>query len=134
MARVGSDCLTCHNDATLVTSVQGKPVSLYIPGNTFEQSVHGVLNCTDCHTDIKTIPHQSALSKPSCGTCHSDEQAAYVQSVHGKAILRGETRTTRCVDCHGDPHSILPATDPVSKVFHSNIPNTCGSCHRKSLS
>ena len=62
-----SDCLACHNDASLVTSVQGKPVSLYIPEKTFAQSVHSVLNCTDCHTDIKSIPHQPGLTKPSCG-------------------------------------------------------------------
>jgi len=110
-----SDCLACHNDASLVTSVQGKAISLYIPVKTFKQSVHSVLNCTDCHTDIKSIPHQPGLTKPSCGTCHSDEQAAYAQSVHGKAILRGDTPAARCVDCHGDPHRILPATDPASK-------------------
>jgi len=126
-----SDCLACHNDASLETGAQGKSVSVYIPEKTFQQSVHSVLNCTDCHTDIKTIPHQSVLSKPSCGTCHSDEQGAYAQSVHGKAILRGETRAARCVNCHGDPHSILPPTDPASKVYHGNIPNTCGSCHRQ---
>jgi cytochrome b subunit of formate dehydrogenase len=126
-----SDCLTCHNDASLVTSVQGKPVSLYIPQKTFQGSVHGVLNCTDCHTDIESIPHQPVSAKPSCGSCHSGEQAAYAKSVHGNAILRGNTRAAQCIDCHGDPHSIQPATDPASKVYHSNIPNTCGSCHRQ---
>jgi formate dehydrogenase gamma subunit len=126
-----SDCLACHNDASLVTRVQGKPISLYIREKTFQQSVHSVLSCTDCHADIKTIPHQPGLTKPSCGPCHSGEQTAYSQSVHGKVSVGGESRAAQCADCHGEPHSILPATDPASKVYHSNIPNTCGSCHRQ---
>jgi cytochrome b subunit of formate dehydrogenase len=34
-----------------------------------------------------------------------------------------------CVDCHGSPHELLPASDPKSRVHHTNIPATCGSCH-----
>ncbi|HYL16237.1 MAG TPA: cytochrome c3 family protein [Terriglobales bacterium] len=52
-----SDCLACHNDASLVTNEQDKSVSLYVSEKTFQQSVHGILACTDCHTDIKSIPH-----------------------------------------------------------------------------
>jgi Ni,Fe-hydrogenase I cytochrome b subunit len=126
-----SGCLACHNDATLATSVQGQPVSLYVPEKTFERSAHGLLNCTDCHTDIKSIPHERARSMPACGTCHSDEQAAYERSIHGQAIMHGNVNAARCADCHGQPHAILPASDPASKVYHANIPGTCGSCHQQ---
>jgi cytochrome b subunit of formate dehydrogenase len=126
-----SDCLACHNDAALTTSVQGKPVSLYVPEKTFEQSVHGVLSCTDCHTNIKAIPHEPVSSMPSCATCHSDEQAAYERSIHGQAVLHGNANAARCANCHGSPHAILPASDPGSKVYHTNIPGTCGSCHQQ---
>ena len=34
-----------------------------------------------------------------------------------------------CLDCHGSPHELLPASDPKSRVHHTNIPATCGSCH-----
>ena len=126
-----SDCLACHNDASLATTVQGKSVSLYIPEKTFEQSAHGVLTCTDCHSEIKSTPHEPVRSVPSCGTCHSDEEAAYKRSVHGQALLRGNAHAARCTDCHGEPHSILPSSNPASKVYHTNIPATCGSCHRQ---
>ena len=124
-----SDCLACHSDASLTASVQGKTVSLYIPDKTFQQSVHGVLNCTDCHTDIKSIPHEPVRSAPSCGACHSGEQATYERSIHGQAILHGNTNAARCTDCHGGPHATLPSNDPASKVHHANIPGTCESCH-----
>lgn len=126
-----SDCFACHNDATLATSPQGKQVSLFIPEKTFQHSAHGVLNCTDCHTDIKSIPHEPVYSKPSCGTCHADEESAYTKSVHGQARLHGNVRAAACIDCHGEPHGILPSSDPASKVYHTNIPGTCGSCHRQ---
>jgi cytochrome b subunit of formate dehydrogenase len=126
-----ADCLACHNDPDLITTVQGKSASLYIPQKTFQRSVHGVLNCTDCHTDVKSIPHQPVLAKPSCGSCHGDEQATYAQSVHGKAVLAGNTGAARCTNCHEEPHAILPPSDPASRVYHGNIPNTCGSCHRQ---
>jgi formate dehydrogenase gamma subunit len=126
-----SDCLACHNDANLATSVQGKQVSLYIPEKIFQQSAHGVLNCTDCHSDIKSIPHEPVQSKPSCGTCHGDEESAYKKSIHGHARLHGNTHAAACIDCHGEPHKILPSGDPTSKVYHTNIPATCGSCHQQ---
>jgi cytochrome b subunit of formate dehydrogenase len=126
-----TDCLACHNDPTLTATEAGKSISIYIAQGRFGKSIHGVLNCTDCHTDIKSLPHLSGLLKPSCGSCHSEESTAYTRSVHGKAALSGNAHAARCVDCHGAPHEILPAADPSSKVYHSNIPATCGACHRQ---
>jgi cytochrome b subunit of formate dehydrogenase len=126
-----SDCLACHGDPAFSTTAQGKSVSLYVSGQTFQKSVHGILGCTDCHSDIKSIPHPSGLTKPSCGSCHGSEQAAYDQSVHGKAIVRGDSHAAKCVDCHGSPHAVLPSIDPASKVYHANIPAICGSCHQQ---
>jgi cytochrome b subunit of formate dehydrogenase len=126
-----SDCLACHGDPSFATTVRGKPVSLYVSNQTFQKSVHGILGCTDCHSDIKSIPHPSVLMKPSCGSCHGDEQAAYGQSVHGKARSQGDTHAARCIDCHGNPHAILPSSDPASRLYHTNVPGTCGSCHQQ---
>jgi formate dehydrogenase gamma subunit len=126
-----SDCLACHNGANLATGVQGKHVSLYITEKAFQRSAHGLLNCTDCHSDIKSIPHEPVHSKPSCGTCHGDEESAYKKSIHGQARLHGNAHAAACIDCHGEPHGILPSGDPASKVYHTNIPATCGSCHQQ---
>jgi cytochrome b subunit of formate dehydrogenase len=125
------DCLACHSDTTLTGTVKGKTVSLYINEKEFHNSAHGVLNCTDCHTDIKGIPHATSLTMPRCSSCHADQSAAYENSVHGKAIKAGDLNAARCVSCHGGVHQILAADNPNSPVFHRNIPNTCGACHKE---
>jgi hypothetical protein len=44
-------------------------------------------------------------------------------SVHASAS------TQACQGCHGDAHGILPASDPKSSTYPSNLPRTCGACH-----
>jgi cytochrome b subunit of formate dehydrogenase len=125
-----ADCLACHNDTSLTKDVDGKPVSLYVNEEKYKASMHGSLfQCTDCHKDIKSVPHDPAPAKVSCASCHADEQAKYETSFHAKAIKAGDTKAATCVDCHGSPHELLAAGDPQSKVSHQNIPKTCGACH-----
>jgi len=124
------DCLACHGDSTLTHDVNGKPASLYVNPDKFKDSIHGgMFQCVDCHTDLKSSPHETTPAKVSCATCHADEQAAYDRSFHGTAIKAGDGKAAACVDCHGSPHELLPASDPKSKVNHANIPATCGTCH-----
>ena len=85
------DCLACHNDASMVN---GKEVH----GDAFKASIHGsMFSCVDCHTDVKSIPHDAGLAKPKCITCHADEQKLYDNGIHGKALAAGqcESRTMR---------------------------------------
>jgi len=124
------ECLVCHGDPTLTHEVGGKPVSLYVNPRVFQDSIHGgMFSCVDCHTDVKSAGHETPPSKITCAKCHADEQAAYDRSFHAKAVQGGNSRAATCVDCHGSPHELLPASDPKSRVHHSNIPATCGSCH-----
>jgi cytochrome b subunit of formate dehydrogenase len=124
------DCLACHGDSTLNKEVNGKRVSLYVDPEAFKTSIHGgMFTCVDCHTDLKSSPHESAPAKVSCATCHADQQTAYEHSYHAKAIANGDTQAATCTDCHGSPHELLPASDPKSRVNHANIPKTCGACH-----
>ena len=128
------DCLACHSDASLTTERDGKQVSLQVKEDTYKNSIHGMMfNCTDCHTDVKEVPHGTGLAKPKCATCHADQQKVYEDSYHAKAIAAGDTKAARCVDCHGGPHEILPASDPNSKINHKNIPQTCAACHNNKL-
>jgi cytochrome b subunit of formate dehydrogenase len=110
--------------------VNGKKVSLHVDPQAFKDSIHGAMfTCVDCHTDVKSAAHETTPKRISCATCHADEQAAYDRSFHGKAAQLGNTTAATCVDCHGSPHESLPAGDPKSRVYHANIPSTCGTCH-----
>ena len=108
-------CLDCHADA--------------IDTKKFEASIHGSLACNDCHAGIEKYPHEPAPAKVSCETCHPDAQAAWANSLHGKALAAGKKQSATCLSCHGAPHEILPGSDPKSPSFHVNIPNTCAKCH-----
>ncbi len=124
------ECLACHGDPTMTKDVAGKPVSISVNPDAFKSSIHGgMFACVDCHTDVKTSPHENTPAKISCATCHADQQAAYERSYHAKAIQAGDSQAATCVSCHGSPHELLPASDPKSRVSHVNIPATCGSCH-----
>lgn len=124
------ECLTCHSDSTLSYEVNGKKVSLHVDPQAFKDSIHGsMFTCVDCHTDVKSAAHETAPKRITCATCHADQQAAYDRSFHGKAAQIGNTAAATCVDCHGSPHELLPAGDPKSRVYHANIPATCGACH-----
>jgi cytochrome b subunit of formate dehydrogenase len=124
------DCLACHGDSTIATEVNGKQVSLYVNADAFKSSIHGTMfTCVDCHSDVKTSPHETTPTKVSCAQCHADQQAAYNRSYHAKAIKAGDGQAATCTNCHGSPHELLPASDPKSRVNHANIPATCGGCH-----
>ncbi len=107
--------------------------------------------CVDCHAlngDMTTILPASNPKSPinranlavTCGKCHGDAQimkgtgisnrpfVSYQESVHARAISRGNLSAAVCSDCHGS-HEILPASDSRSLISKSKIPATCGKCH-----
>ena len=118
--RAQTDCLSCHGTPGM-TDASGKSIS--ISGSQFHSSVHGSLKCTDCHTHVKGYPHPADAAAVNCSTCHADQASTLADSVHAKASAQP------CLSCHGNPHHIVPVTDPRSPVYPLNIPKTCGSCH-----
>src|SRR5271167_1328933 len=104
----GAECLACHGDKTMTTTRAGKTVSIYVDGKKFATSIHASFGCTGCHADLegKDFPHDKP-ARVKCGTCHSDEQALYSKSLHGKAVARGDALAPSCVNCHGN-HAIYP--------------------------
>jgi cytochrome b subunit of formate dehydrogenase len=126
-----AECLACHADPTLTTTdANGKTVSLAVDAEKMKQSIHGgMFSCVDCHKDVKSSPHETTPAKVRCAQCHADAEKAYQHSYHAMAKKQDGTAAATCVDCHGDAHTILPASDAKSPVNHSNIPATCGSCH-----
>jgi cytochrome b subunit of formate dehydrogenase len=104
------ECLACHD-----TVDQAK----------FGASVHGIVECSSCHADVKAVPHEPAPKKVSCAECHSDSEAAHLRGIHAGGNKNG----AKCQSCHGPAHEIIPASDPKSPVARANIARTCGSCH-----
>jgi formate dehydrogenase gamma subunit len=82
------------------------------------ESVHGILGCADCHTDIKDFPHPAKRVKVQCATCHADEATHAAASIHGTAGVD-------CQSCHGDPHEVGAA----AKI----APAKCAQCHADEL-
>ena len=81
------ECLACHGDPTMTKDVGGKQISISVNPDAFKASIHGgMFACVDCHTDVKTSPHETTPARISCASCHADQQAAYDRSYHAKAI------------------------------------------------
>lgn len=135
-------CLSCHLDNPDVRNRVG-PSAGFIAS--YETSVHGVALaegnvsaavCSDCHGahDMKKPGDPTSLVNKfnipqTCAKCHGDVAGVYNESIHGKAVLQGNTDAPVCTDCHGE-HQILSPTNPRSRVSTRNVSvEVCASCH-----
>ncbi|MFZ4394006.1 MAG: cytochrome c3 family protein [Kiritimatiellia bacterium] len=123
-----SECMTCHDDPALVRVVGGVTNSLQVTEKTLKKSVHAGLSCTECHADIKELPHAEKLASPQCGSCHEEVAKEYSSSIHGMSQRGGASGAANCKDCHGS-HQIVPVKQGESPVFKLNLPATCARCH-----
>ncbi len=132
VAQENPDCLACHGDRSLATKRGGKTVPLFVDEKKFAASIHASLPCVGCHADLqgKELPHGSPLAKVDCGSCHAQQQKEHAESLHGRAIARGDELAPRCPDCHGN-HDILAVKNPRSAVAPQRIPWVCGKCHQE---
>lgn len=52
-AQENSACHTCHSDKELAKENEaGKPVSLYVDEQLYNDTIHSEFYCVDCHTDL----------------------------------------------------------------------------------
>ena len=92
-------------------------------------SVHGFLECLDCHPGGEELPHPDEIYGSECVSCHDVEAEEYSRSVHGFMMDSGDPLVTGCEACHGPAHTMIPSTDEASPIHHSRQPEMCGSCH-----
>lgn len=120
VAQSSAECLTCHGDAGMQDAAGH---SIAVDGSKFHSSVHGSLECSNCHVTIKGYPHPEKITPVKCETCHTEQAAALAGSVHSSS------KDHPCTSCHGNAHQIYPKADSRSTVYPLNVPHTCGSCH-----
>ena len=117
-AQSKEDCLACHSDEEFVKEDStGRTISLYVNESVFDNSVHGMFDCIDCHSDIEDIPHAENLAPVNCGNCHDSEAETVGKSVHGGSAAQ-------CRDCHG-AHDIISPTSETAGLDAVK----CASCH-----
>ena len=119
------DCLGCHSEASAASDSGGKANGISMDPSKLKQSVHELLECSDCHSDVKEFPHEPSPAKVNCGSCHSETQASYEHGIHAAARGKGVSQAATCSGCHGDPHAILPARDPQSRSEERRVGKEC---------
>ena len=127
-AVANSDCMDCHEAEPLPKSKGGPGKFTGVRLEFFQKSVHGKLNCVDCHAGITETPHPSKLPPAQCASCHAGEVKQYGTSIHGMSHAMGVSEAATCTSCHGT-HEIMPVKQLDSPVFKLNLPRTCGACH-----
>ncbi|HET7537132.1 MAG TPA: hypothetical protein VFJ90_11790, partial [Candidatus Didemnitutus sp.] len=125
-----SDCLDCHKAKFKPRKAGGPKEWVGVKPDGFTKSVHGKLNCIDCHVTIKETPHETDTKLPpaQCASCHEKEVNQYSTSIHGVSHKMGESEAASCASCHGT-HEMVPVKHLESPVFKLNLPQTCGKCH-----
>ena len=139
-------CLSCHRDDPDVRS-RTSPTAGFI--GAYDASVHGAAllkgnvkaaNCVSCHgshdmqkgSDPRSFVYRTNIPA-TCGKCHAEIAKTYAQSVHGKAVLNGNSDSPVCTTCHGE-HTILGPSDPRSRVAAGNVSaQVCSPCHASVL-
>ncbi len=131
-------CLGCHATPGMTKTFGDKTtVDLQINESRFQNTVHGFLTCTSCHTSVSLDTHpasQYATRKEfvlqvagACRNCHADEQLM-ANPIHQRAIAKANAPP--CSDCHGS-HSIRKVLTQKEKLTTSQY---CLSCHQQHLS
>ncbi|MGA2892718.1 MAG: cytochrome b/b6 domain-containing protein [Xanthobacteraceae bacterium] len=129
-------CLGCHGQLDVGTrDANGQMRSQYTPSDHFAKSVHGALQCIDCHTSITEVPHNNPPPTPAqwrqqipalCGSCHTTALNDYAYSVHGRQLSVGRnTGAAICTDCH-TAHQVAEIQLPATRMA---ITQQCGACH-----
>jgi hypothetical protein len=131
-------CLGCHATPGMSTTFRDKStLSVHVSENHFQNTVHGFLACTGCHSDVSLDTHPSSQYATkrefvlhvaeACKTCHADEQLM-ANPLHQKAITKANAPP--CSDCHGS-HAIRKVPTQKEKLTTTQY---CLTCHQQQLS
>jgi predicted CXXCH cytochrome family protein len=128
-------CLGCHGMEGMEKKAANSDIlSLHIEPGNFGKSVHAVIGCTGCHTDVTLDSHPAKemaiksardfaiASTEACRGCHSDKFQQWEGSIHASQVAGGNAGAPICTDCHR-PHAVMKnAAETVESV-------PCQQCH-----
>jgi formate dehydrogenase gamma subunit len=144
-ARIQESCGNCHEDTydEFLGSAHWESLANAENGDDAAHcySCHGVHNILPAD-DPNSLSYPGNLAR-TCGTCHAKPELVekyqipdlhpvelFEKSIHARRMTEeGDLFAATCNDCHG-VHNIKASTDPTSTISHSNIAETCGSCHK----
>ena len=159
-------CLTCHEAGKHKIEVEGKDAGKRplapVDKSKFAKSVHALMACVACHTEIVDAKEKHAkvadAVKPDCATCHVklwDEVSnngqiagkerlgvvvqnvnAYKESFHARPDKDDPSRAKAvCADCHATHDFAVPKKGtPEREQWRLTVPKTCGEkCHGDEL-
>lgn len=128
-------CLTCHARHGITKVFEDNTsVAAYVNAGGFRASVHGTLDCSDCHTEFSGESHPKRRFRNSeqykiksalaCKRCHTNERLRG-KSIHA-AVLddKKESVPHTCTNCHG-AHEITA----VSRKTFTSEEQHCLKCH-----
>jgi cytochrome b subunit of formate dehydrogenase len=88
-------CMDCHGKKDVEKKVDGRPVSLYLNGKEYGETVHRRIACVECHDGIATSPHRTSLIE--CASCHG---------YHGEGKAHDPHRSVNCEACHHESKEV----------------------------
>ena len=132
LAQKSEVCLGCHSDPDITTERNGKTVSLTVKKFSLAKSVHGSLECVNCHAgfDAEAIPHKEKMTQVNCTSCHKDAADKHIFHLNmGKPRPGKNPAYSNCKGCHGN-HEVSSYKSALTKTHFTNSTNFCGSCHK----
>ncbi len=124
------ECMECH-EAEFKAPKKGEPkVWIGVKPENYAASVHGKLDCVECHTSITEAPHDSKLPAVSCVGCH--ENTAAKHAFHPRLALNPVPagKDTDCKACHGT-HETVGAKHADFAFTAARQTKACGQCHEE---
>ncbi len=147
-----AQCQECHGQKGFAAPEGTSSKALFVATHSFQESVHGGLACTDCHTDVEKLPHRkTGFKKVDCVECHEHLEGErwapgdrvrwlapepprvvkfsreYVLSAHADPSV---PNNATCATCH-TAHYVFPSTDKRASTYRLKSPQLCGACHLK---
>ncbi|MGA1840115.1 MAG: hypothetical protein ACMUIU_05765 [bacterium] len=141
------NCQLCHRYSGLAafTPETGTKKIFYVNENIYRNTVHGSVQCTHCHKDVKEVPHKPT-KKVDCGEkCHVKEPSTekdfshkpivekFKKSSHGQSkLFQYQDGQPKCKYCHQNPR-YQPLRGILAKHSEDEQEalSRCMGCHEK---